>query len=197
MERHPGSIGRPLEPTEVRVVDADLQDLPVGTEGDLLMRAPGQMREYFRNPEQTAERFRGDWLFTGDRVVMDEDGLLHVVGRNEDRINRGGFKFYPAEIESALEEHEAVREAAVIAVPHPVLGQDAVAFVVKAGDSDIDEAALRAHCRTQIAPNKLPARVIFVDAFPRGAYGKVIRRQLVALYREMEDAGEPAAADAR
>jgi acyl-CoA synthetase (AMP-forming)/AMP-acid ligase II len=140
------------------------------------------MREYFRNPEQTAERFRGDWLFTGDRVVMDEDGLLHVVGRNEDRINRGGFKFYPAEIEAALEEHEGVREAAVIAVPHELLGQDAVAFVVPAKAGEVDEDLLRRHCREQIAPNKVPTRVILVDAFPRGAYGKVIRRELVALY---------------
>ncbi|MDQ1696732.1 MAG: long-chain acyl-CoA synthetase, partial [Frankiaceae bacterium] len=77
MERHPSSIGRPLPPTEIRVVDADLNAVAVGIEGDLLMRAPGQMREYFRSPDQTAERFRGDWLFTGDRAVQDEDGLIH------------------------------------------------------------------------------------------------------------------------
>jgi acyl-CoA synthetase (AMP-forming)/AMP-acid ligase II len=182
MDRHPDSIGRPLPPTEIRVVDADLNPVPPGTEGDLLMRAPGQMREYFRSPEQTAERLRGDWLFTGDRVVQDDDGLIHVVGRNEDRINRGGFKFYPAEVRSALEKHHAVREAAVIAVPHDVLGQDAVAFVVKTDEGDVDEDDLRRHCRSQIAPNKVPARVIFLDEMPRAAYGKVNRRKLLALY---------------
>jgi acyl-CoA synthetase (AMP-forming)/AMP-acid ligase II len=184
MERHPESIGRPLPPTEIRVVDADLNPVPPGTEGDLLMRAPGQMREYFRSPEQTAERFRGDWLFTGDRVFQDDDGLIHVVGRNEDRINRGGFKFYPAEVRSALEAHAAVREAAVIAVPHDLLGQDAVAFVVKTDDGDVAEEDLRQHCRSQIAPNKVPARVIFLDEMPRAAYGKVNRRRLLALYQD-------------
>jgi acyl-CoA synthetase (AMP-forming)/AMP-acid ligase II len=148
------------------------------------MRAPGQMREYFRSPEQTAERFRGDWLFTGDRVFQDDDGLIHVVGRNEDRINRGGFKFYPAEVRSALEAHAAVREAAVIAVPHDLLGQDAVAFVVKTDDGDVAEEDLRQHCRSQIAPNKVPARVIFLDEMPRAAYGKVNRRRLLALYQD-------------
>jgi acyl-CoA synthetase (AMP-forming)/AMP-acid ligase II len=180
MDRHPESIGRPLPPTEIRVVDASLNPVPPGTEGDLLMRAPGQMRAYWNSPEQTAERFRGDWLFTGDRVVQTDDGLLHVVGRNEDRINRGGFKFYPAEVRSALESHEAVQEAAVIAVPHEVLGQDAVAFVVKS-DEALDEDALRQYCRTQIAPNKVPGRVFFLDALPRAAYGKVNRHKLLAL----------------
>lgn len=190
MERAPGAIGKPLEPTEVRVVDTDLQPVPAGTEGDLLMRGPGQMTEYFRNPEQTAARFRGDWLFTGDRVVAEEDGLLHVVGRNEERINRGGFKFYPAEIESALEEHEGVREAAVIAVPDPIMGQDAVGFVVLSGDGDLDEDALRAHLRERIAPNKVPGRIILVDEFPRGAYGKVIRRKLLERYEATESRPE-------
>jgi acyl-CoA synthetase (AMP-forming)/AMP-acid ligase II len=189
MERHPESIGRPLPPTEIRVVDAGLNPVSPGTEGDFLMRAPGQMREYWRSPEQTAERFRGDWLFTGDRVVQDEDGLIHVVGRNEDRINRGGFKFYPAEVRSVLEEHGAVREAAVIPVPHDVLGQDAVAFVVKTNHGDIDEQGLRQHCRSRIAPNKVPARVIFVDEMPRAAYGKVNRRKLLELYEETKVAG--------
>jgi acyl-coenzyme A synthetase/AMP-(fatty) acid ligase len=170
------------------VVDAGLEPVGPGVEGDLLMRAPGQMTEYFRNPEQTEVRFRGDWLFTGDRVVAEEDGLLHVVGRNEERINRGGFKFYPAEIESALEEHDAVREAAVIAVPHPILGQDAVGFVVASGPEDPEEDALRAHLRERIAPNKVPGKIVIVEEFPRGAYGKVIRRKLLELHQAAEPA---------
>jgi acyl-CoA synthetase (AMP-forming)/AMP-acid ligase II len=186
MERAPEAIGKPLEPTEVKVVDENLEPLPPGSEGDLLMRAPGQMTEYFRNPEQTAARFRGDWLFTGDRVIQEEDGLIRVVGRNEERINRGGFKFYPAEIESALEEHEAVREAAVLAVPHPVMGQDAVGFVVPSAAGAVDEDALRAHLRERLAPNKVPAKILLVDEFPRGAYGKLVRRKLLERYEAAE-----------
>lgn len=196
MDRAPSSIGRPLDPTEVCVVNADWKPIGAGIEGELLMRAPGQMREYFRNPEQTAKRFHDGWLVTGDRAVIDEHGLLHVVGRNEDRINRGGFKFYPSEIESALEDHEAVREAAVIAIPHPTLGHDAVAFVVPANNSYDDEDALREHCRSQIAANKLPTRVIFVHELPRGAYGKVVRRRLVAQFMAMESGADRTAAGA-
>jgi len=189
MERAPGAIGRPLPPTEIRIVDADRRPVQQGVQGELLMRAPGQMREYFRNPEQTAKRFHEAWLVTGDHAVMDEDGLIHVVGRNEDRINRGGFKFYPAELEATLEAHEAVREAAVVAVPHDVLGSDAVAFVVPAQDGYADEDALRQHCRASLAANKVPARIIFVEALPRGAYGKVIRRELLAQYEAIKRFG--------
>jgi long-chain acyl-CoA synthetase len=181
MERAPGSIGRPIWPTEVRIVD-DGGTVEQGEEGELWMRAPGQMTEYFRNRAETEKRLRGDWLRTGDRAFIDEDGLIHVVGRGEERINRGGFKLYPAEIEAALEEHEAVREAAVAAIPHPVLGEDVAAFVV--ASARVDEGTLRDHCRRRIAANKVPSRIIFVAELPRGAYGKVLRRELVARYAE-------------
>lgn len=185
IERDPSSIGKPIWPTEVKVVDESEANLPAGTEGDLWMRAPGQMREYFRNPEQTANRLRGGWLMTGDRALVDERGLVHVVGRNEERINRGGFKFYPAEIESALEQDQRVREAAVISVPHPVLGQDAVAFVVLAEGQAAGEDDLRRRCRERIAPNKVPSQIIVRDQLPRGAYGKVIRRELLHAYETL------------
>jgi acyl-CoA synthetase (AMP-forming)/AMP-acid ligase II len=184
--REPGAIGRPVPPTEVRVVDDSFADVPAGTEGELWTRATAQMREYFRNPEQTAKRLHDGWLRTGDRAVQDPSGLLHVVGRNEERINRGGFKFYPVEIESVLEEDPSVREAAVIAIPHEVLGQDAVAFVVPAAGEDIDGDQLRARCKQRVAPNKVPTQIIVTDALPRGAYGKVVRRDLARRYQQFQ-----------
>jgi acyl-CoA synthetase (AMP-forming)/AMP-acid ligase II len=194
--RVPQAIGRPIEPTEVKVVDADGNELSPGTEGELWMRAPGQMREYFRNPEQTAIRFHRDWLRTGDQALIDVDGVVHVVGRNEERINRGGFKFYPAEIEAALERHEGVREATVIAVAHDTLGQDAVAFVVLADGATVDGEELRGFCRERIAPNKVPSQVLIREQLPRGAYGKVVRRKLrdeyEALARTQPSQGQPA-----
>lgn len=183
MERAPSSIGRPVWPTEVRIVDDHGRTLEQGEEGELWMRAPGQMTEYFRNRAETEKRLHGDWLRTGDRAFLDEDGLIHVVGRGEERINRGGFKLYPAEIEAALEEHEAVREAAVAAIPHPVLGEDVAAFVV--ASAQVDEQALRDHCGRRIAANKVPSRIVFVAELPRGAYGKVRRGELVARYAEL------------
>jgi len=180
MERAPSSIGRPIWPTEVRIVNDGGGTVEQGEEGELWMRAPGQMTEYFRDRAETARRLHGDWLRTGDRAFLDEDGLIHVVGRGEERINRGGFKLYPAEIEAALEEHEAVREASVVAIPHPVLGDDSVAFVV--ASREVEEETLRNHCRERIAANKVPSRILFVAELPRGAYGKVLRRELVARY---------------
>lgn len=181
--RAPSSIGMPVEPTEVRIVGDDLADAPPGTEGELWTRGPGQMREYFRNPEQTAQRLHAGWLRTGDRALIDETGVLHLVGRNEERINRGGFKFYPLEIESMIEDDPRVLEAAVIAVPHDILGQDAVAFVVPVGDELLDADELRVRCKQRMAANKVPSRIVVTrEPLPRAAYGKVVRRELVRRY---------------
>lgn len=190
IERAPGSIGRAVEPTELRIVDDDFEDVPPGTEGELWLRAPAQMREYFRNPEQTAKRLHDGWLRTGDRAVMDEQGLVHMVGRNEERINRGGFKFYPVEIEAILEEDERVREVAVVGAPDEVLGQIAVAFVVPATGRSVTQDDLRQLVRSRLAANKVPSRVVFIDQFPRSAYGKVVRRELVKEYERLQAASE-------
>jgi acyl-CoA synthetase (AMP-forming)/AMP-acid ligase II len=184
IERKPGSIGRAVEPTELRIVDDDFEDVAHGNEGELWLRGPAQMREYFRNPEQTAKRLHQGWLRTGDRALIDELGLVHMVGRNEERINRGGFKFYPVEIEAILEEDERVREVAVVGVPDEVLGQLAVAFVVPARGQSVTEDDLRHLVRARVAANKVPSRVVFVERFPRSAYGKVVRRELVKQYEE-------------
>jgi acyl-CoA synthetase (AMP-forming)/AMP-acid ligase II len=188
LERAPAAIGRPLWPTNVRIVDEQRREVDPGGEGELWMRAAGQLREYFRNPAETAKRLSGDWLRTGDRARADTSGLIHVVGRGEDRINRGGFKLYPVEIESALESHPDVREAAVVGVPDAILGQELVAFVVPADGRSIDPADLRAHCRAAIAPNKVPRQILIREQLPRGAYGKVVRRELLAEYARLEPA---------
>ncbi len=184
MASAPEAIGRLLWPAEARIVGDRLDDVADGVEGELWLRAPGQIEGYFRNPEQTAKRLHDGWLRTGDRAVRDASGLYHAVGRSEDRINRGGFKFYPIEIESVLEEHEAVREAAVVAIPHPVLGHDVAAFIVPATGHSVTEDELRAHCRAQLAPNKVPAHVLFSDTLPRNAYGKVMRRELARRHEQ-------------
>lgn len=193
MERQPQAIGRPVWPTEIRIVDQDGEPVEAGAEGELWMRAAGQMSRYFDSPEQTAERLHEGWLRTGDHARMDADGLVHLAGRGEERINRGGFKYYPAEVEAALEEHDAVRKAAIVAIPHPVLGQDTVAFVELV--REVDEQALREHCRHQIAANKVPSRVFAIDELPHGAYGKVQRRALLQRLEEM-DGGSSAASHA-
>jgi acyl-CoA synthetase (AMP-forming)/AMP-acid ligase II len=186
IEREPGAIGRPVWPTEYRIVQegppGEFEDVAPGDEGELWTRAPAQIREYYRNPEQTAKALFEGWLRTGDRAFVDAEGVIHVSGRNEERINRGGFKFYPIEIEQVLEEHELVREAAIIPVPHEVLGQDVVGYVVPASGAELLADELRSYCKTRLAPNKVPAEIIFKQSLPRGAYGKVVRRELVREY---------------
>lgn len=183
MDRNPQSIGRAVWPTEIKVVDAEGEEVASGAEGELWMRAPGQLTEYFRQPDKTAEMLHNGWLKTGDRVYMDEDGLVHVVGRGGDRINRGGFKFYPAEVESALERHPAVRKASILAIPHPILGQDTVAFVELLEEAD--EKSLRDFCKSEVAANKVPARIFKIDHLPLVAYGKVHKGQLMERYKEI------------
>ncbi|HWC08160.1 MAG TPA: class I adenylate-forming enzyme family protein, partial [Solirubrobacterales bacterium] len=192
MEREPDTLGRPVWPTEARVVDADLNDVEVGGEGELWLRAPGQIEGYFKNPEQTAKRLHEGWLRTGDRVVETEDGRFRGRGRGEDRINRGGFKFYPVEIETVLEAHPDVREAAAIGISHEVLGENVVAFVVHGDGGEVGEEELRTYCRQSLAPNKIPARIYFEESLPRNAYGKVVRKQLRELIEQREaSAAEP------
>jgi acyl-CoA synthetase (AMP-forming)/AMP-acid ligase II len=186
MEADPGAISRAVEPTEVRVVGPDLIDVDSGDEGELWTRAPGQITGYLDNPEQTAARLHDGWLRTGDRATIDERGVVHLAGRLEDRVNRGGLKFYPVEIESVLEEHPTVREACVVAVPHEILGEVPIAFAVANDGCTIAPAKLREHLRTQIAPNKVPAEIIVRAELPRALYGKVIRRVLVREYLERQ-----------
>jgi acyl-CoA synthetase (AMP-forming)/AMP-acid ligase II len=185
MEREPGALGWPVEPTEARIVDQSLRDVGTGIEGELWLRAPAQMRSYFNNPEQTAKRLYDGWLRTGDLARLDERGLLHMAGRSEERINRGGFKFYPVEIEAVLEEHPRVREASVIAVPHALLGQDAIAFVVLTSGDPVTVADLRQYCKRRIAANKVPTEIFIKIELPRAPYGKVIRRELVKEYEQL------------
>jgi acyl-CoA synthetase (AMP-forming)/AMP-acid ligase II len=184
MEADPGAAGRAVPPTELRVVGPDLIDVGPGEEGELWTRAPGQITGYLDNAEQTAARLHEGWLRTGDRARIDARGVVRLSGRVEERINRGGFKFYPVEIESVLEEHPAVREASVVAVPHEILGEVPVAFVVASNGSAIVPDQLREHLRAHIAPNKVPAEILVRDELPRAPYGKVIRRALVQDYLE-------------
>lgn len=176
-ERHPGAVGRPLPPAQVRVVDRAGQDCRAGEVGDILLKAAGRPRAYYRDPEATAGVFGADgWLRTGDLGRVDEDGYLYVVGRDKDVIIRGGYNVYATDVEATLYEHPRVREAAVVGVSHPVLGEDVAAFVVAAPETTADELA--AHCRSRLADYKVPRRFVFCAQLPRNATGKVLKRQL-------------------
>jgi acyl-CoA synthetase (AMP-forming)/AMP-acid ligase II len=187
MEADPTAVGKVVWPTELKVVDDAGAELPAGEDGEILLRSPGQMTGYYRRPEETAERIVDGWIRTGDLGRVDAgDGMLRITGRSGDRINRGAFKFYPAEVEEVLAAHPAVADVGVVGVPHPVLGQDVAAFVVlrQPGAEADPAAALQAYCRQQLSRHKVPAHFRVVDSLPRNNFGKLVRRELLSRWEE-------------
>jgi len=182
----PGSMGKPTPGFDVCVVDDDGKVLDAGEEGHVAVRvAPerpvGLFREYWRDPEATAAAFQGDWYDTGDRAQVDEDCYFWFVGRADDVIISAAYRIGPFEVGSALVEHPAVAEAAVVGKPHPERGQIVKAFVVLApGRTGSDELAveLQEHCKRVTAPFKYPREIEFVAELPKTISGKIRRVEL-------------------
>jgi acyl-coenzyme A synthetase/AMP-(fatty) acid ligase len=187
----PGSMGKPSPGFEVSVIDHEGRELPPGEEGDIAVRIKPQrptwlFREYWRNPEASAACIRGDWYITGDRAYRDEDGYLWFVGRADDVIISAGYRIGPFEVESALKEHPAVAESAVVGSPDEVRGQIVKAFVVLApGYSPSPQLAseLQEHVRRVTAPYKYPREIEFVETLPKTISGKIRRVELRELER--------------
>lgn len=179
--KRPGSVGQPAPPAEVRIVDEDGTELPVGEIGDVRLRIPGRPREYFGDPEATASTWVDGWLVTGDLGRVDADGYLYIVGRRKDVIIRGGNNVHAADVEHVIMSHPAVAEAAVVGAPHPVLGEDVVAFVVLRPGSDATPEELRRHCLESLADYKVPRQWHMVGSLPRNATGKVVKPELVGM----------------
>ena len=189
LHNHPGAVGQPLPPAEVRITDDDGGEVPRGEIGNVQVKPAGKMREYYKNPEASAEVFAGDgWLRTGDLGRFDDDGYLYIVGRAKDMIIRGGFNIHATDVEHVLYEHDAVQEAAVVGVPHAVLGEDVAAYIVLKEGETVAAEDLTEFCRGRMADYKVPRSVRFVDELPRNATGKVLKRELVA--RHTAEAGE-------
>jgi long-chain acyl-CoA synthetase len=174
--RKPGSIGTPIEGVEMRLLDAS----PEGV-GEIAIRGHNVMKGYWRNSDATAEAIDADgWFRSGDLARMDEDGCYFIVDRKKELIIRGGYNVYPREIEEVLYEHPAVREAAVIGIPHPELGEEVGAAVALKPGADVEEADVREFVKAQVAAYKYPRRVWFVDELPKGATGKILKRAIQA-----------------
>lgn len=173
-----GSIGRALFHVEVRVVDDDLKDLPVGEVGELVIRGPNLMQGYWNRPEATREAFAGGWFHTGDLARMDEEGDLYIVERKKDMFISGGENVYPAEVENAIYELPQVSEAAVIGLKDQKWGEVGKAVVVlKAGEKLPAEEILH-HLKGRLAKYKIPKEVVFISQLPRNAAGKVLKTVL-------------------
>ena len=178
--RHPDSVGRPLPTVELEIRDAAGRALPEGREGEIHIRSPLVMLEYWRKPEDTKETLLARrWLRTGD-IGRLEGGRLYVNARARDLILRGGENVYPVEIEQRLEAHPDVQEAAVVGVEHEELGQEVKAIVVPAAGRAPEPAALAAWVAESLASFKVPAHFeIRPEPLPRNATGKVLKSVLL------------------
>jgi long-chain acyl-CoA synthetase len=174
--------GKPFPQVELRTVDTDGNDLPPGKVGEILVRSPLVMRGYHNLPEATESAFDGEWYRTGDAGYLDADGYLYLFDRVKDMIVSGAENIYPAEVESALHEHPAVRDCAVIGVPDPRWGEAVKAIVVRVPDAELDSAALITFARDRIAGYKVPKSVDFVETLPRNPSGKILKKELRAQY---------------
>ncbi|HEX4244337.1 MAG TPA: AMP-binding protein, partial [Acidimicrobiales bacterium] len=176
----PGAVGKPRPPVEVRIVGDDGADVPLGAVGEVMTRYPGKHREYYKDPEATARIWEGGWLHSGDLGHLDADGYLYIVGRKKEMIIRGGMNVYANDVEAVLHAHPAVLEAAVLGVPHPVLGEDVAAFVALRAGEELSADQLQEFAAERLAGYKVPRRITFVAELPRNAGGKVLKRLLVS-----------------
>jgi long-chain acyl-CoA synthetase len=174
----PGSIGVPIWGVEMRCVDADGREVPVGELGEIVIRGHNVMKGYYKQPEATAEAMRNGWFHTGDIGTIDEEGYVSIVDRKKDMILRGGFNVYPRELEEMLMTHPAVSLVAVIGVPDERLGEEVKAIVVKKPSAEVSEDELRAWCKAQFASYKYPRLIEFRTELPTSATGKILKREL-------------------
>jgi len=186
IEPRPGSMGKPTPGFDVRIIDEEGNILPPGEEGDIAVRISperplGLLKEYWKDPEQTAALYRGEWYITGDRAYRDADGYFWFVGRSDDVILTSGYRIGPFEVESALIEHPAVVESAVVSSPDATRGEVVKAFVIlapgfSAGDDLVRE--LQDHVKGVTAPYKYPRKIEFVSELPKTVSGKIRRIDL-------------------
>ena len=180
-----GSAGKALFPNQIRIVDHEGIELPTQAEGEIIVKGPNVTRGYLNREDETREKIRNQWLYTGDIGYLDGEGFLYVLDRRSDLIISGGENIYPAEIEGVLLSHPAVSDAGVIGVADEQWGQVPVAFITLNPDSDISEQELDELCRQKLAKYKLPQKFYFVETLPRNAAKKLLRRKL----REILGAG--------
>lgn len=189
-ERKSGSAGLPALHCDLRIVDTGGRDVRQGEDGEILVRGPNVMREYLNAPEATAAALKDGWYYSGDIGHCDEDGYLYVVSRKNDMIITGGENVYPAEIENILLESPAIAEASVVGRSDPRWGEAIVAVIVPAPGSKIAAAEVYALLDGRLARYKRPREIVFADALPRNALGKVMKDRLRAELTSREPALE-------
>ena len=179
-ERRAGTVGMPLPGVEIRITDRETgEEVSRGEIGMLQVRGPNVFIGYWRMPEKTREELLDDGFFiTGDLAMVDDQGYVHIVGRDKDLVISGGYNVYPKEVEQVIDELDEVYESAVVGLPHPDFGEGVTAVVVRQAGATIDEAGVMAHLDGHLAKYKQPKKVFFVDTLPRNTMGKVQKNEL-------------------
>ena len=176
--RKVGSAGKPLLHTEVKIVNEDGNEVDQGEVGEILIKGPNVTPGYWNNKEATEKSFVDGWLKTGDAAQMDDEGFIYIVDRQKDMYISGGENVYPAEVENVIYQLPEIAEAAIIGVPDKKWGETGKAFIALKPDSNLSEESIINHCLKNLAKFKIPATVEFIDALPRNATGKVLKRNL-------------------
>jgi len=177
-----GSCGKPVFHLDIRIVDMEGNTLPRGETGEVLVKGPNVIREYWRRPEATAESIVDGWLHTGDMGYFDEEGYLYLIDRKKDMYISGGENVYPAEIEDAIMGLDKVGDVGVIGIPDEKWGEVGMAVVVPKPGEEIDEKDVVEFCKGRLAKYKVPKKVVFAEDLPRTATGKILKKELKAKY---------------
>ena len=177
--RKSGSVGRPTQFFEMRIVDAEGRDLPPREVGEIVGRGPIRMQGYYKRPDLTEQAVRDGWIYTGDLGYADEDGYLYLVDRKKDMIDSGGIKVYPRDVEEIAAHHPAIREVAVFGVPHDKWGETPLAAVILRDGATATAAGLRAWINERVAARyQRVSQVVILQDFPRSAAGKTLKREM-------------------
>ena len=182
-QRKPDSVGQMMPFSDVRIVDEEGRDVPVGTIGAILVRSPASTASYYKNEAKTFETFRNGWISTGDLGSFDEEGFLFIKGRTKDMIISGGQNVFSVEVESLLMSHPAVADCTVIGLPDPTWGELVTALIVKVPEATVTEQDIVEFCKRKIAGFKVPKKIIWrTETLPRTPTGKVTKYLLVEQY---------------
>jgi acyl-CoA synthetase (AMP-forming)/AMP-acid ligase II len=185
-ERRLGSVGRECLYVQVRTVDDEGHAMPTGTEGEVAVKGELITKGYWNNAAATEELIRDGWLYTGDIGYFDEAGYLFLTDRKKDVIITGGSNVYPREVEEVLYRHPAVQEACVVGEPDKRWGERITAAIVRRVGEEISEISIADWCKSQIASYKKPSRVVFLESLPKSSVGKILRREVQRLIRDLE-----------
>jgi acyl-CoA synthetase (AMP-forming)/AMP-acid ligase II len=178
---HLSSAGHPAVGVQIRIVNGDGQDVPIGEPGEVWIRGENLMSGYWADAEATRQVFSDGWYRSGDIGQLSPSGFMSIVGREREMLISGGLNVYPAEVEAVLHRHDGISEAAVFGIPDQMWGEVVTAAIVTRSGCTPSEEDIVRHCKDSLAGYKLPRRIIFVDVLPKGSTGKVSKLELVEI----------------